>query len=159
MVLPVGGPELKSEKATDTGLNCHNDRLEKTLRQPVAEGEELGSNLLRVAHSSRGYSGGPDAFDGAVGPAGGAACPPVWAATGLPKAVQPSARGRPSGASRWCRRARAVGRLLPKPALPSGWNLGPPLTFCGDAAIQSLSERSGHSASRAYRTGFMSTCP
>ena len=32
-------------------------------------------------------------------------------------------------------------------------------TFRGDAAIQSLSERSGHSASRAYRTGFMSTRP
>jgi hypothetical protein len=32
-------------------------------------------------------------------------------------------------------------------------------TFRGDAAIQSLSERSGHSASRTYRTGFMSTRP
>ena len=32
-------------------------------------------------------------------------------------------------------------------------------SFRGDAAIQSISERSGHSASRAYRTGFMSTRP
>ena len=32
-------------------------------------------------------------------------------------------------------------------------------TFRGDAAIRSLSERSGHSASRDYRTGFMSTRP
>ena len=32
-------------------------------------------------------------------------------------------------------------------------------SFRGDAAIQSLSERSGHSASRVYRTGFMSTRP
>src|ERR1700676_590579 len=32
-------------------------------------------------------------------------------------------------------------------------------TFRGDAAIQSLSERSGHSASRTYRAGFMSTRP
>jgi len=31
----------------------------------------------------------------------------------------------------------------------------PIATFRGDAAIQSLSERSGHSANRAYRTGFM----
>ena len=29
----------------------------------------------------------------------------------------------------------------------------------GDAAIRSLPEQSGHSASRAYRTGFMSTRP
>jgi hypothetical protein len=28
----------------------------------LAEGEELGSNLLRVAHRSRGYSGGPGAL-------------------------------------------------------------------------------------------------
>ena len=34
---------------------------------------------------------------------------------------------------------------------------GPFASFRGDAAIQSLSERNGHSASRAYRTGFMST--
>ena len=32
-------------------------------------------------------------------------------------------------------------------------------SFRGDAAIPSLSERSGHSASCAYRTGFMSTRP
>src|SRR5687768_10183960 len=32
-------------------------------------------------------------------------------------------------------------------------------SFRGDAAIQSLSERSGYSASRAHRTGFMSTRP
>src|SRR5262249_39322342 len=35
----------------------------------------------------------------------------------------------------------------------------PIASFRGDAAIQSLSERSGHSASRADRTGFMSTRP
>jgi hypothetical protein len=32
-------------------------------------------------------------------------------------------------------------------------------SFRGDATIQSLSERSGHSASRDCRTGFMSTRP
>jgi hypothetical protein len=31
--------------------------------------------------------------------------------------------------------------------------------FRGDAAIRSLPEQSGHSASRVYRTGFMSTRP
>src|SRR5215207_6623753 len=38
----------------------------------------------------------------------------------------------------------------------SSWHIA---SFRGDAAIHSLSERSGHSASRAYRTGFMSTRP
>jgi hypothetical protein len=31
----VGGPELKSEMATDTGLNCQANRSEKTLRLPL----------------------------------------------------------------------------------------------------------------------------
>jgi len=35
----------------------------------------------------------------------------------------------------------------------------PIATFRGDAAIQSLSERSGRSASRAYRTGFYEYAP
>ena len=35
--------------------------------------------------------------------------------------------------------------------------VGPIVSFRGDAAIQSLSERSGHSGNRAYRTRFRST--
>jgi hypothetical protein len=51
-VCAIGSPELKLEMATATGLNCRRDRPEKnkTLGK-LAEGEELGSNLLRVDQS------------------------------------------------------------------------------------------------------------
>ena len=49
-------------------------------------------------------------------------------------------------------------RMLRLIALHHGrnWHIA---SIRGNAAIQSLLERSGHSASRAYRTGFMSTRP
>jgi hypothetical protein len=43
--------------------------------------------------------------------------------------------------------------------LESKYRFWPFATFHRDAAIQSLSERGGHSASRADSTGFMSTRP
>ena len=50
-------------------------------------------------------------------------------------------------------------KILSKDLVRGNDRSWPFASFRGDAEIQSLSERSGHSASRAYRTGFMSTRP
>jgi hypothetical protein len=63
-ILAVGGAELKLEMATEYWLNCQSDRSEKTnsASADMAEGEELGSNLLRVDQRS--------ASNGVKGPEG-----------------------------------------------------------------------------------------
>ena len=57
------------------GSIAPNGRREYTVSAKLAEGEELGSNLLRAVHSSCRYPGGPD-LDREIGePPGGASRP------------------------------------------------------------------------------------
>jgi hypothetical protein len=58
-VMPVGSPRLELEMATATGLNCQRVRPgEYTALGKLAEGEELGSNLLHVGQRTPAGSGG-----------------------------------------------------------------------------------------------------
>src|ERR1700676_2377838 len=64
----IGSPELELEMATATRLNCQQDRLgEHTTLGKLAEREELGSNLLRVAPSSLGDPVGLGSFGKGAG--------------------------------------------------------------------------------------------
>jgi hypothetical protein len=56
--LPIRSPELKSEIAANTGLNHqHPLRRESRASAKLAEGEELGSNLLQVLRNGHSAPG------------------------------------------------------------------------------------------------------
>jgi hypothetical protein len=79
----------------------------------LAEGEELGSNLLRVAHGSRGYSGGSMRTGG--GPTLNPVSP-LGRPRGLLKAIQPA--GRECGHTRFGAIARPRATSKPSPFIP-----------------------------------------